>query len=64
MHLHPAFIRYFKFRRRVDLLASFFTDAPQYILQLVDLFYKISLIIALFYATRALRIYIDKNQKK
>lgn len=34
-----------------------------YVSELFDIFYKISIIIALFYATKALRIYIDKNSK-
>lgn len=35
-----------------------------YVLQVLDIFYKLSFIIALFYATKALRVYIDKNTKK
>lgn len=42
----------------------FLTGLPQYLTYLIDLFYKISLIIALFYATKALRVYIYKNGKK
>jgi hypothetical protein len=34
---------------------------PQFLSQMVDILYKISLIITLFYATKAIRIYIDKN---
>lgn len=33
---------------------------PLFIVEVIDLFYKISIIIALFYATKALRIYIDR----
>jgi hypothetical protein len=39
-------------------------DFPLFIVEVIDLFYKISIIIALFYATKALRIYIEKNIKK
>lgn len=44
----------------MSVLSSF----PLFLQELIDLFYKISIIIALFYATKALRIYIDKNLKK
>ncbi|KPU44599.1 hypothetical protein OXPF_16820 [Oxobacter pfennigii] len=39
-------------------------EFPLLIMQVIDMFYKISLIIALFYATKALRLYIDKNSNK
>jgi hypothetical protein len=43
---------------------KFLSDLPLYIIELIDIFYKLSIVIALFYATKALRIYIDKNSKK
>jgi hypothetical protein len=42
---------------------SILNNFASYLSQLFDIFYKISIIIALFYATKALRIYIDKNSK-
>lgn len=44
-------------------LNALLADFPLFVIQVIDIFYKISLIIALFYATKALRLYIDKNSK-
>jgi hypothetical protein len=44
--------------------ASAFANFPLFITELVDIFYKVSIIIALFYATKALRIYIEKNSRQ
>lgn len=51
------------FNRRIMKMSSL-SNFPLFMQELIDLFYKISMIIALFYATKALRIYIDKNMKK
>lgn len=48
---------------RRNMMNTIFSDVSLYIQNLVDLFYKMSMIIALFYATKALRVYIDKNSK-
>jgi hypothetical protein len=39
----------------------FLSDFSLYIRELLDIFYKLALIIAAFYATKAFRIYIYKN---
>lgn len=44
--------------------ASLLSTFSLFVTEVIDLFYKISIIIALFYATKALRIYIDKNSKR
>jgi len=41
------------------VLANF----PLFIVEVINIFYKISMIIALFYATKAIRLYIEKNSK-
>lgn len=41
------------------VLANF----PLFVAEVIDLFYKISMVIALFYATKALRLYIEKNNR-
>lgn len=44
-----------------QLELSLFYGFPKFLSQMVDILYKISLIITLFYGTKAIRIYIDKN---
>lgn len=44
-------------------MVSVLSEIPMLMLQAIDIFYKLSVIIVLFYATKALRIYIDKNQR-
>lgn len=43
---------------------SILSNFPLFIVEVIDIFYKLSVIMALFYATKALRIYIEKNTKK
>jgi hypothetical protein len=43
---------------------SVFSNFPMFVVEVIDLFYKVSIIIALFYATKALRVYINKNSKR
>ena len=43
---------------------SIFSNFPLFVVEVIDILYKVSMIIALFYTTKALRVYIDKNSRK
>ena len=55
-----SLILFYKEGQFLSVLSNF----PLFVVEVIDILYKVSMIIALFYTTKALRVYIDKNSRK